>query len=76
VGAIRRLVREPRRGDAGVNWLQRVRRYWLSEPVPDHPLSEEERRSVPPTAIDEAAKTAGDFFGERFEPDTDDRPWQ
>jgi hypothetical protein len=56
-----------------VNVLDRIRRFWLAEPGPDHPLTEEERKSVPATAVDEVADVAGGYFGEPFDPDVDDR---
>jgi hypothetical protein len=60
--------------DTGVNVLDRFRRFWRPGPDPDHPLSEEERESVPPqTAFDELASTLGGFVGTPFDPD--DRPW-
>jgi hypothetical protein len=58
-----------------VNALQRIRRFWLRGPGPDHPLTEEERKGVPPTAIDEASSMAEGFIGVPFDPDADDRPW-
>jgi hypothetical protein len=59
-----------------VNVLQRIRRFWLPGRPPDHPLTEEERESVPATAIDEVSNTADNFIGAPFDPDADDRPWQ
>jgi hypothetical protein len=39
----------------------RFRRFWLGSGKPDHPLSEQERESVPPdTAVDEVARVADD----------------
>jgi hypothetical protein len=43
-----------------VNLLERIRRFWLG-PTPDHPLTEQEREGVPPTALDEAARAVADF---------------
>ena len=59
----------------GLSVLQRVRRFWLPGPGPDHPLTEEERKSVPATAIEEVSSIAEGFVGEPFDPDADDRPW-
>jgi hypothetical protein len=57
-----------------MNALERIRRFWFPAP-PDHPLTEEERRGVPATAMDEAASAAEGFIGEPFDSDADDRPW-
>jgi len=57
-----------------VNVLQRIRRFWLPGPGPDHPLTKEERRSVPATAVDEVSRMAQGFIGAPFDPDADDRP--
>jgi hypothetical protein len=61
--------------DTGVNVLQRIRRFWLPGPGPNHPLTEEERQGAPPTAIDEVSSMAEGFVGAPFDPDADDRPW-
>jgi len=53
------------------NVLERIRRFWLPGPGPDHPLTEEERQGVPPTAIDEVSSTVAGFVGEPFDPDAD-----
>ncbi len=55
--------------------LQRIRRFWLPGPGPDHPLTKEERRSVPATAVDEVSRMAQGFIGAPFDPDADDRLW-
>lgn len=49
--------------------LDRLRRFWLPGPGPDHPLADEEREGVPPTAVDEVASMAEGFIGEPFDPD-------
>jgi hypothetical protein len=73
---LRLLFREgKRRRDADVNVVERIRRFLLPGPVPNHPLTEEERRGVPPTAIDEVSSMAQGFIGVPFDPDADDRPW-
>jgi hypothetical protein len=74
---LRLLFREGkrRRRDADVNVLERIRRFWLPRPGPDHPLTEEERRGVPPTATDEVSSMAQGIIGVPFDPDADDRPW-
>jgi hypothetical protein len=59
---------------APVNVLQRIRHFWLPGRPPDHPLSEEERKGAPATAIDEVSNTAEGFVGAPFDPDADDRP--
>ena len=47
--------------DDGLTIRERIRRFWLPSGGPDHPLSEEERDSVPPdTAVDEVARFADD----------------
>jgi hypothetical protein len=56
--------------------LQRIRRFWLPRPGPDHPLTKEEREGVPPTAIDEASSVAERYIGVPVDPDADDRPWR
>jgi hypothetical protein len=58
-----------------VTVLERIRRFWLPGPGPDHPLTEEERNSAPATAIDETSSMAQGFVGAPFDPDADDRPW-
>jgi hypothetical protein len=56
-----------------VNVLQRIRRFWLPGPGPDHPLTEEEREGVPATAIDEVSSMAEGSIGVPFDPDADER---
>jgi hypothetical protein len=55
--------------------LERLRRFWLPGPGPDHPLTEEERRNMPRTADDEVSHMTEGFFGVPHDPDADDRPW-
>jgi hypothetical protein len=55
-----------------VNVLQRIRRFWLPGPGPDHPLTEEERRSEPATAIDELSSMAERVIGVPFDPHAED----
>jgi hypothetical protein len=52
-----------------VNVLDRIRRFWLPGPGPDHPLTDEERKGVPATAVDEVASLAEEFIGVPFDPD-------
>jgi len=52
-----------------VNLLERIRCFWLG-PTPDHPLTEQEREGVPPTALDEAASALADFVGGPTDADT------
>jgi hypothetical protein len=52
-----------------VNILDRIRRFWLPGPGPDHLLTDEERKGVPATAVDEVASLAEGFIGESFDPD-------
>jgi hypothetical protein len=58
--------------------LQRIRRFWLPGPGPDHPLTEEERKGVPATAIDEVSSMVERLIGVPFDPGAgaDDRPWR
>ena len=58
-----------------MNLLQRIRRFWLPGPGPDHTLTEVERQGVPPTAVDEAASAADRFLGVPSDPDAEERPW-
>ena len=53
--------------------LERIRRFWLPGPGPDHPLTEQERRGVPATAIEEVSQTAERLVGVPFDPDAGDR---
>ena len=52
-----------------MNVLERIRRFWLPGTGPDHPLTDEERRGVPPTAVDEVSSLAEGFIGDAFDPD-------
>ena len=70
-GQALRLRLPPMRPDFA-NVLERIRRFWLSGSGPDHPLTEEERRGVPATAVDEVSSTVAGFIGEPFDPDADD----
>ena len=59
-----------RRPDGRMNLLQRIRRFWQAEPGPDHPLTQEERDSVPAgTVPEEAASLEEGFVGPEFDPD-------
>jgi hypothetical protein len=58
-----------------VNVLDRIRGLWHPSAGPDHPLTEEERKSVPATAIDEVSRMAEGVIGAPFDPEADDRPW-
>jgi hypothetical protein len=59
--------------DGEMTFRDRLRRFWLREPAPDHPLSAEERDADRPmTAYDEVAETATEFVGGGF-PDDDRR---
>lgn len=50
--------------------IERIRRFWGTSSAPDHPLTEDERKGVPPNAADEAASQAERFVGDSFDPDT------
>jgi hypothetical protein len=52
-----------------VGLLERIRRFWRPGRDPDHPLSEQEREGVPPTAFDEVASLAERYVGETFDAD-------
>ena len=52
--------------------LQRIRRFLLPGPGPDHPLAEEERTPEPGTAVDEVSSTVEDIVGVPFDPGPDD----
>jgi len=52
--------------------FQRIRRFLLPEPGPDHPLAEEERTPEPGTAVDEVSSTVEDVVGVPFDPGPDD----
>jgi hypothetical protein len=53
-----------------VKLFERIRRFWLPGPGPDHPLSEEERdEDRPARAYDERARAAEEFVGDDFDPD-------
>jgi hypothetical protein len=52
--------------------FERIRRFFSSQPDPDHPLSEEEREGVPQTTADESASLIDEFAGRSFDPDADD----
>jgi hypothetical protein len=56
-----------------VSIIERIRRFWGPSSEPDHPLTEDERKGVPPTAVDEAASQAERFVGDAFDPDAPDR---
>jgi hypothetical protein len=50
--------------------LERIRRFWASQPEPDHPLTEQERDDKPPgTAFDQRAELEDEFAGDDFDPD-------
>jgi hypothetical protein len=49
--------------------LDRIRRFWLPGPGPDHPLTEAERQPVPETAVDEVASLPEALLGEPYDPD-------
>ena len=59
-----------------MNVLERIRRFWLPGPGPDHPLTEEERRYVPESAIEETASVAEGVIGEPYDPNAAERPWR
>jgi hypothetical protein len=52
-----------------VSVLERIRRFWMPGPGPDHPLTEQEREGLPPTAVDEAARLVEGFVGGSFDGD-------
>jgi hypothetical protein len=53
-----------------VTVFERIRRFFRSDPGPDHPLSEEEREGVPQTTADESASLIDEFAGgTEFDPD-------
>jgi hypothetical protein len=57
-----------------VRLLERLRRFWLSPPVADHPLTEQERRDDRPGgAYDERARATEDFVGSDLDPDDPQR---
>jgi hypothetical protein len=50
--------------------FDRIRRFWSSTPVDDHPLTEQERdEDHPEQAYDEAARAVEEFVGDDFDPD-------
>jgi hypothetical protein len=54
----------------GVSLLERIRRFWATQPEPDHPLTEEERdEKAPATGHDEWAHLEQEFVGEDLDPD-------
>lgn len=55
--------------------LQRIRRFWVPASGPDHPLSEDERKGAPATALDDVSSIAEGSIGVPFDPDENDRPW-
>jgi len=57
------------RNATAVSVLERIRRFWMPGPGPDHPLTEQEREGVPPTAVDEAARLVEGFVGGSFDAD-------
>jgi hypothetical protein len=51
-------------GSGGLSLLERFKRFWGTGAPADHPLSEEERDSVPPSeAIDETGANLVDRLG-------------
>jgi len=53
-----------------VTFVERLRRFWSSPPVPDHPLSAEERDEDRwMSADDERARILEDLAGDDFDPD-------
>ena len=58
-----------------MNLLERLRRFWLTDTTPDHPLTEREREEMPPAATDENAGYIFEgFWGETLGPDRDEDP--
>jgi hypothetical protein len=54
-----------------VNLFERIRRFWRPGEGEDHPLTEQERdEDRPATAYDERARTAAEFVGDDFDPDS------
>jgi hypothetical protein len=53
-----------------MNLFERIRRFWSSTPVDDHPLTEQEREEDhPEQAYDESARAVEEFVGDDFDPD-------
>jgi hypothetical protein len=58
-----------------VRLLDRIRRFWSSQPEFDHPLTEQERDRQPPaTAYEERARLEQEFVGDDFDPDESRAP--
>jgi len=50
--------------------FERIRRFWSSTPVDDHPLTEQERaQDHTEQAYDESARAVEEFVGDDFDPD-------